>query len=56
MGREWFTPSADILTWIDTLIAEYGAPDASIGRYTTPLDGPRAKPIIGQRKVRQRLY
>lgn len=54
LGREWFTESDELTTWINTLIEEYGEPDPSIGRYTTPLDGPRRTMVTGTRKVRQR--
>lgn len=35
-GREWFRPSAELTTWIDTLIDEYGKPTEHEYRYTTP--------------------
>lgn len=54
VGREWFTPSDELTTWIHTLVDQYGEPDPSIGRYTTPLDGPRRAMVTGTRKVRQR--
>jgi hypothetical protein len=36
-GREWFRADAtELLTWIDTLVAEYGKPTGMAYRYTTP--------------------
>lgn len=56
VGREWFTESDELTTWINTLVEAYGEPDPSIGRYTTPLDGPRTGPTVGARRVRQKRY
>lgn len=55
VGREWFADCDEINEWIDTLVAEYGKPDPSIGRYTRPTDTPTVD-VVGGKHLRNRRW
>lgn len=52
-GREWFRPSDELLTWIETLIAEYGKPTDHEYRYTTPQTSKQMTMPRGYRGVKK---